>query len=486
MDEMKDTLKDLKKVRRISLLISSIGCAPFFLMIFCVFVVVLFVLGIFDGGGSSSGGKTCVNVKSADEICKSITVSGYSTMSVDEYVAGVVQHEFGGAPEEVLKAQAIAARSYGLAGASKDSNGNCSINDTSEGFQTYSSSPSDSSIQAANDTSGMIMVDENGNIASTEYSSNSLPAPYSSYGSTVTMSERNLEIPKDWWAANKTCSDSQLNTITSKKDAYGRNVYGCGHGRGMGQIAAKYLAVEKNYTYDQILDYFYGSDSEYNWSLASTKGATTNCTSSGNGNFGSLTSYNLNHDGLNILSHTLSDSDMNSLNNYIEQEIKKNDSSYSNAVAAAGQALVYWFEQQGTYLGYYWGGGHELFTGASSSWGSNKGSDDHGHTYYGMDCSGFVSWSIRNACKADFSALAENFLAYGNSISLDDAKPGDVIASSAHVMLVVKNNGDGTVTVAEEGGTSDGLVFSKVDSNRMSYGNRKVIDMTNWYKNNCS
>lgn len=56
MDEMKDTLKNLKKVRRISLLISSIGCAPFFLMIFCVFVVVLFVLGIFDGGGSSSGG----------------------------------------------------------------------------------------------------------------------------------------------------------------------------------------------------------------------------------------------------------------------------------------------------------------------------------------------------------------------------------------------------------------------------------------------
>lgn len=45
-----------KKKITMTMIISSIGCMPLFLMIFTVFVVVLFVLGLFEGGSSSSGG----------------------------------------------------------------------------------------------------------------------------------------------------------------------------------------------------------------------------------------------------------------------------------------------------------------------------------------------------------------------------------------------------------------------------------------------
>ena len=474
----------LSKLLKIKLAVGgAAGCASVFFIALPLIVVVFLVLGLF-GDGSSSGGSTCINIKSASEICKSITVSGYGTMSVDDYVAGVVEHEFGGANLETKKAQAVAARSYGLHGASKDNNGNCVITNTSEGFQTYSNNPSETSIQAANETSGIILVDENGNVARSEYSSNSLPQPYNSYGGTITMSERNLQIPRDWWNSHKTCSDSDLNTPKKEKDAYGRTVYGCGHGRGMGQIAAWYLSLEKGYTYDQILDFFYGSESEYNWSLASTKSASSNCTSSNNGNFQTLSTYNIGHSGLKILNSPLSSSDISNLNDYIDKEINKAGYGTGEAVAAAGQSLAYGLEQLGYYLGYCWGGDRSSM-GVGTSWGSNSSSCDSPtktHEYYGMDCSGFVSWAIRNACKPGYSATTYQ-MDYGSHISAKDAKPGDLMLDTdSHVRLVVKNNGDGTVVTVESGGAYDGVAFSEHgDESGYNY-----IDMSSWYSKNCS
>lgn len=478
--------ENVKKKFKVAMLVSSIGCAPLFLMFFCVLVVVLFVLGLFDGGESTASG--CRPVKSADTICESIDVSGYGSMSVDEYVAGVVEHEFGGAPEEVLKAQAVAARSYGLAGAVKE-NGNCTIGDTSEGFQTFSPNPSESSKKAAEDTSGMILVDENGNVARSEYSSNSLPQAYDSFGDTITMSERNLEIPRSWFSTNKTCDNSSLNTKNSNKDAYGRDVYGCGHGRGMGQIAAKYLALEKGYTYEQILEYFYGADSEYKWTLASTNGTSNQICS---GNLQTLDHYTLYHEGLTKLTKPLSSDEISNLNNYLEGEIKKAGHGHGAAVAAVGQGLVYWLEQnRKEYLGYYWGGGHgDTIIGGDPKWGTyvgisvTSGGNSTGPEY-GLDCSGFVSWATRMACNPNFgSDVSGGWNNRGDRLTtVKNAEPGDVITNSSHIMLVVKNNGDGTVIVAEETG-SKGLIFSSRDDNYAS--SYSIRSMKSWYANNCT
>ena len=488
IERQKDLEKKKKKLVK-RLMLSSTGCLPFLFGIFALFLAALMVLGIISNDDSSNLSGRCIDVKSADEVCNSIDVADYGTMSVDEYVAGVVEHEFGSAPDEVLKAQAIAARSYGIAGAAKNANGSCSVGDTSEGFQTYSNSPSERSVNAANETSGMVMINENGNIARTEYSSNSLPAPYDSYGSMITMSERNLEIPRDWFSANKTCDSSTLNNPKKETDAYGRTVYGCGHGRGMGQIAAKYLANEKNYTYDQILEFFYGQDSEYKWSLASSKDAGSTCPSDKNGNLQTLDSYTLYHGKLKKLDYSLSDSDKKEINSFLKQEIEKAGHGTSEAVAAVGQALVFALEQKGVYLGYYWGGGHDDTSGVigvSSKWGKNVGiaytsNNNPTGPEYGMDCSGFVSWATRNACKSDFGAhVSGDWQSMGKKInSLSDAQPGDVLADSGHVQLVVKNNGDGSIIVAEET-RSYGLIFNRVTS-----PNHPIYSMKDWYSKNC-
>ena len=500
--------KQFWKFMRLTALFSGGGCLVA-LGLFVVFLAVLITLGVIDVSSDKKIAKNCPTFKTASEICKSITVSGYGTMSVDEYVAGVVMNEFGNATTETLKAQAIASRSYGLAGASKDENGNCSVGDTSEAFQTFNPNPSQNVIDAVNATSGMILVDSDGNVARSEYSSNSLPAAYDTYGDMITMSERNLQIPRSWWSVHKTCGDSTLNNYNVnngqiERDAYGRYVYGCGHGRGMGQIAALYLDTVEGYTYDKILNFFYGPDSEYNWFIASTDGKVNgnDCTDdSSDGGFQPLESYTYNHEGLKVLDHKLTDSEVKSLNADLNAALEYAGHGTGDAVASVGQALVYWFEKQGVYLQYRWGGGHDYptnngcdlhgtFTFANPNWGSKNpvcGHDENNqsHIYYGMDCSGFVSWATRTACNPNFGApVSGTWMNYGSHISLSEAKPGDVIADGNHIQLVIKNNGDGSVVVAEEGGSGgngSGLVFSLISST-----SRPVISMKDYYSKNCT
>lgn len=485
-----DVAKGFVKKKIILFLLGGSGGAAFsaILIALPLFIALLVVLGIISGGDSSNG-STCISTETVNEVCKSITVNG-ETMSVDDYVAHVITNEFGGAPEETLKAQAIAARSYGVAGAKKDSQGNCVISDTSEGFQTYAATASERSIQAAKDTSGMVLLNKDGNVARAEYSSNSLTKAYSSFGNTITMSERNLEIPRDWYSKNKTCSDDSLNKANSNKDAYGRTVYGCGHGRGMGQIAAKYLAEEKNYTYSQIIEYFYGKDSPYQWTLGSSNSSSSNCIG-GNGSFQPLSTYTMLGAGLTKLNRALSETERNNINNYINSEVDKAGYGTGAAVAAAGQALTHGLEQisPGYKLGYYWAGGHgDTTIGFKSTWGTNQGIV---YTYggnptgpeEGMDCSGFVSWAIRNACDSSYTDdVSGTFEGFGSSVALSNAKSGDVITNAGHIILILKNNGDGSVTTAEES-YSNGLIFNTYTADRVTQ--YKVVNMESWYKNRC-
>ena len=67
--------------------------------------------------------------------------------------------------------------------------------------------------------------------------------------------------------------------------------------------------------------------------------------------------------------------------------------------------------------------------------------------------------------------------------SLSEAKPGDVLENAEHIQMVVKNNGDGTVIVAEEtGGSTSGLVFTHITS----LGSYQATDMSGYYSSVCS
>lgn len=463
--------QNISKVKKTVLIVSFLS-SPFFLMLIALFVVVLFVTGAFDGDGSSSSGK-CVSLPNVSTVCKTITVAGEGTMSIDEYIAGVIKAEVGGLKDDALdmyKAGAIAARSYVLANATQDDNGNCTV-ENGQHFQAYKADPTEEQIQAANETSGMVLI-KDGNIYSSQYDAFCYDSKDSNYyyvcqgngGFTdIPISWADSIVPSDYRAAPRTYS----------------------HGNGMSQYGAYYLITKEGKNYQDVLTYFYGDD-------GATLGSINESSSVCGGTYTTLDSYDLGNSDLNVLNRTLSSSEQTELNNYLEQEITKAGRGTGGAVAAAGQSLVYWLRQKGYFLQYYWGGGHGgfgdgnyTFTYTNPNWGSTKfGGDDHypsTRIYLGMDCSGFVAWATRTACKASFGApVSGDWESLGNGISLSEATPGDVIAWNSHIQLVVKNNGDGSVIVAEESGGDNGLVFSQINSTT-----HKVVDMDNWYANNC-
>ena len=319
--------------------------AVIFIIFFVVFAHEL-EFGVFSSGSGSSGDdEVCVNLPAIDTVCKSITPDGYATMSVDEYVAGVVAAEIGGYTDtgyDTFKSLAVAARSFALANATKDSNGNCSV-PVGPSFQAYNDNPTDEMIEAAEVTSGMVLV-LNNEIYSAQYDALCIESEDEDYyylcqGGTK---EKHLALPRDW-IISKT-SQNYVDTIRLQV-----------HGNGMSQNGAWYLAVEKNWTYTEILEYFYGDEGA---SLASINSASTTCTSRYNGDFDPLETYTLSHNGLKVLDRTLTSAELEDLNNYINDEVDKAGYGTGAGVAAAGQALVYWLEQQGYYLQYRWGGGH--------------------------------------------------------------------------------------------------------------------------------
>lgn len=218
--------------------------------------------------------------------------------------------------------------------------------------------------------------------------------------------------------------------------------------------------------------------------------------SGNNGKLVELTDYVLDHEGLSPVTSPLSDSIINEINGYIRNSVNKSGYGTGAGVAAAGQALINGLRQKGYYLPYYWAGGHgdgAEIVGISSYFGSSgySCSNTRCYHYHSFDCSGFVSWTIRNGCKSDYSTVDTSVYyhnsAYGNSISINEAKPGDIMVyrsaddTSGHIRVVIKNNGDGSIITAESAGGDTGVVFKKYSS----LGIYKIRDMTQWYANNC-
>ena len=213
-----------------------------------------------------------------------------------------------------------------------------------------------------------------------------------------------------------------------------------------------------------------------------------------NGSLVELTDYPLGHEGLTVVNSPLSEDIINEVNVYIKDMVNKSGYGTGAGVAAAGQSLIYGLRQKGYYLPYYWGGGQNdgAFTiGISSYLGTYGASEESsgGNVYYyhSYDCSGFVSWAIKNGCKSDFHArTTSSYISneYGPPISLSEAKPGDIMVyrteKGGHIRLVVKNNGDGTIITAES--HSSGVDFTK----QTSMGIYTIHDMTDWYAKNCT
>lgn len=91
---------------------------------------------------------------------------------------------------------------------------------------------------------------------------------------------------------------------------------------------------------------------------------------------------------------------------------------------------------------------------------------------YGFDCSGFVSYVFKNF-DVKVPRSSEEFINAGERISMDDAKPGDVILftgtkthhphSIGHVGIVLSNDGDGLRFIHSTSGKEYCVTISSMD-----------------------
>ena len=156
-----------------------------------------------------------------------------------------------------------------------------------------------------------------------------------------------------------------------------------------------------------------------------------------------------------------------------------------NAVARAAIALIDGLYAKGFHLPYYYGGGHVPKNPiVNPNWGANIGASvikpSGTHDYYsGLDCSGFVMWSM-HAANITGASDAKGFLSLGENIAFSKLSPGDVIANTGHVILVLENTGELLKTAESTGG---GVQYRTYDYTQAQY--YTGVSMSDYYANHC-
>jgi len=171
--------------------------------------------------------------------------NGFKTYDLETYVAGVVTGEVGlFKNEEVLKAFAVAARTYILTKGSRNSeNGNCVV-ESSDRNQVMDPNPISRARKAAKDTVGEVLYANDTDLLRLQYDAF---ACYEKDDTYYYIEQGNI-IPVAWVEENFP-EINKLWTECEMKQA---------HGNGMSQYGAFYLAETQGYSYHEILNYYYG------------------------------------------------------------------------------------------------------------------------------------------------------------------------------------------------------------------------------------
>lgn len=194
-------------------------------------------------------------------VCSMVTVDGFGTYPLDEYVAGVLKAEVGVYSKypEYLKAQAIAIRSFVIA--SKIDSDSCNVG-SGQFFQVFTEvsrdNPSDQKYyEAAEATTGMVVI-RNGEVALTQYMS--YPNANYSYdynGKWVVKLQKFSDDPSTAWTWTGTKSkDAIQSALGYYAGAVGMT---SNHHYGMSQTVGAWLGHEGK-SYDEIIETFYGTD----------------------------------------------------------------------------------------------------------------------------------------------------------------------------------------------------------------------------------
>ncbi len=451
-----------------------------------VLLLLLFFVILIMGGASSSGcGKKYYN-------CSEITIemSDGSIISVpfEEYVAGVVGSEaFTEQGMEALKAQAVASRTFAIV-----STNDCTATiGSSTYFQVYKPTTDERAIQAVKETEGQVLTYD-GKLFLSQYDS--------------------------FCYADKDCPDAVLNNDGTHSVTYIRQpdleehkitlngfsnsiLNGQGHGHGMSQLVSYELA-SKGWDYEQILEYFYSDGVEIvsnndieHCGIGDSDALEFAMELDFEGDYWNYWANNTTRLGGKSLKKILGSDGMNDLNNYLTSQVES-VSDPGEKVASIGMGLALYLYNEGYRIPYYWGGGHSyIASGADPTWGGSAYqtcSPGRCYSYSGLDCSGFVMWALSNAgCSYPSIIVSPNFSSFisrtPKRATLSDLKPGDLLMSEGHVILVVGYRKDlnRVITVESAGGTN-GLVVRAYSSGNISAGSYYRLNMDSYYSNYCS
>lgn len=394
-----------------------------------------------------------------------ITIENEGTFEFEEYIAGVVSNEaYSSEGIEALKAQAVAARTYAL-----NMTNYCQKSiPNSTNAQTFTRNINDKAKEAVNATRGEILVDKEGKVFSAMYDSfcyDDKDCPDATRNSDGTYSVTYTRMP-----------DGEKHKITlSDSKQYGRILPGQGHAHGMSQLLSYQFAKEGK-DYKEILSYFYSSSVQISLVLSPTttdgskiiQGPVNNYLANANT---SVAAFN---------------------QNIYSQVIKSGLSTREGVVAAATTLVSEFYNQTGYKLPYeLLPSGKYSGYGMDPNWGTSTGNTTY--PLNGLDCSGFISWSIHNGGFAYEVKSASDWgktgikRSWSKGITDSGAKPGDLIfnapsssnGTTGHIRMIIAVNSDGYI-VAEASSRKNGIRINNISFT--STGPYYLVDMSNYYE----
>lgn len=443
---------------------------PFFIIAFIISIIIALL-----GGGRHGVAMNGYYAMRCPEVTVTFVDENYiptevKTYPFEEYIAGVVGGEVGhfNSPE-VYKAFAISARTYFFS-----AENNCSI-ESSDRYQVCKEENITDAIRTAvEETKGKVLLREK-DIFQTEYDAFACIDKDNDY---YTIAQQNQKLPITW-------INSRINVNSKPEWFICDGTLREHHGRGMSQYGSLYLAEEKGYTYDEILAFYYGDDvtisSGYLTSIAGLEVKNTTSSSVIDDTLGEL----LNENGASI----------EDMNGFIKESVESvGKGTRAGVVAAAVSQINYLYDNFGKRIPYYWGGAYTGYGVYKELGGATTPIISKYGTCYkrkGFDCSGFVSWAIKNGGYkfGRYSTVDFHNVFSGDSCDITDqnciGQPGDLINSrDCHVqMIVAVDEASGKYMIAESTG-SMGVVMREWNMHSIHYGYKtRILHMDSFYDN---
>lgn len=482
---------------KIPLKVKIILYVSLFIFLFMFMMIYIILIGDESSSGSSSGSLSfngyyqnrCEEV-TVIFVDSSFNVTGSGTYDMTDYVAGVVAAEVGGfANKEVYKAFALAARTFVELNADND----CSIEGSArrQAFKDITESTNSNHqliYEAVKETEGQVITSNN-SLYSIQYDAFCYATKDSNY---YTLVQQDQKIPVEWATKNVWSSaylncpcDANDKSMTSCWDTEGNWTDG-GHGRGMSQYGALYLATELNYTYDEILSFYYGDENitiNSGSLITSIAGLEIKDTRNATELKEPIATY-LSSKGTSL----------DAMNNYIQESVKDVGVGTREGVVTAAVSMInFLYDNFNAKLPYYWGG--KVYSkNIPSTFGYYKESDTtrggNKNYYISFDCSGFVSWSIiaggYNFNSTGTSGIDSQFSKNSCNISESSCigQPGDLINSSGgHVELIIDVDIENEKYFVAQS-TGSGVVMNQRDMHQVHEGKiTKILFLEEYYNN---